>query len=63
VVRSIHCSSEGPEFNSQHPQGSSQRSDDVFWCADVHEDKVLIYIKYGNESLKMFVLILSNTKK
>lgn len=44
------CSSEGPEFNSQHPHGSSQMSDSVFWCADVHADKRPTYIKYINRS-------------
>jgi len=36
VVRSIDCSSRGPEFNSQQPRGGSQpsvmRSDALFWC-------------------------------
>jgi hypothetical protein len=35
VVKSIDCSSEGPEFKSQQPHGGSQpsimRSDDLFW--------------------------------
>jgi hypothetical protein len=35
-VRAPDCSSEGPEFKSQQPQGSSQpslmRSDSLFWC-------------------------------
>jgi hypothetical protein len=36
VVKSIVCSSRGPEFNSQQPHGGSQpslmRSDALFWC-------------------------------
>jgi hypothetical protein len=36
VVKSIDCSSRGPEFNSQQPHGGSQppvmRSDAFFWC-------------------------------
>jgi hypothetical protein len=36
VVKSIDCSSRGPEFNSQQPQGGSQPpvmgSDAFFWC-------------------------------
>jgi hypothetical protein len=35
VVKSTDCSSEGPEFKSQHPHGGSQpslmRSDALFW--------------------------------
>ena len=35
VVKSTHCSSEGPEFKSQQPRGGSQppvmRSDSLFW--------------------------------
>jgi hypothetical protein len=36
VVKSIDCSSEGPEFNSQQPHGGSQpsfvmRYDTLFW--------------------------------
>jgi hypothetical protein len=35
VVKSIDCSSEGPEFNSQQPHGGSQPSvmgsDALFW--------------------------------
>jgi hypothetical protein len=35
VVKSIDCSSEGPEFKSQQPHGDSQpsvmRSDVLFW--------------------------------
>jgi hypothetical protein len=34
VVKSTHCSSEGPEFSSLHLHDSSHRSDAVFWCAD-----------------------------
>jgi hypothetical protein len=36
AVKSIDCSSEGPEFKSQQPHGGSQpsimRSDALFWC-------------------------------
>jgi hypothetical protein len=36
AVKSIDCSSEGPEFKSQQPHGGSQpsvmRSDTLFWC-------------------------------
>jgi hypothetical protein len=36
AVKSTDCSSEGPEFKSQQPHGSSQpsvmRSDALFWC-------------------------------
>jgi len=36
VVKSIDCSSRGPEFKSQKPHGGSQpsvkRSDALFWC-------------------------------
>jgi hypothetical protein len=36
VVKSIDCSSRGPEFNSQQPHGGSQPSavgsDALFWC-------------------------------
>jgi hypothetical protein len=36
AVKSIDCSSRGPEFNSQQPQDGSQpsvmRSDALFWC-------------------------------
>jgi hypothetical protein len=35
-LRALNCSSEGPEFKSQQPQGVSQpsimRSDMLFWC-------------------------------
>jgi hypothetical protein len=35
-VRAPHCSSEGPEFKSQQPNGGSQpsvtKSDVLFWC-------------------------------
>jgi hypothetical protein len=35
AVKSTECSSEGPEFKSQHPYGGSQlsvlRSDALFW--------------------------------
>jgi hypothetical protein len=48
VVKSTGCSSKGPEFNSQQPQGGSQSSimgsDALFWHASVHTDRVLIYI-------------------
>jgi hypothetical protein len=36
AVKSIDCSSRGPEFNSQQPHGGSQPSimgsDALFWC-------------------------------
>ena len=43
VVRSTQCSSEGPEFNSQHLCDSSYLSGATFWCTDVHADKVFIH--------------------
>jgi hypothetical protein len=46
VVKSMHCSSKGPEFNSRHPHGTLQLSNAIFWYADVHAGKVPIYIKY-----------------
>jgi len=59
VVKSTDCSSRGPEFNSQHPLGASQpfimRSNSYFWHAGVHADRALIYIKYMNNSLNMFI--------
>jgi hypothetical protein len=48
AVKSIGCSSRGPEFNSQQSHGGSQpsvmRSDALFWHACVHAERVLIYI-------------------
>ena len=38
TVKSTHCSSRGPEFNSQQPHGSSQPSvmgsDALFWVSE-----------------------------
>ena len=46
AVKSIDCSSRGPEFNSQQPHGGSQPfvmgSDALFWCVSYN---VLIYKK------------------
>jgi hypothetical protein len=43
------CSSRGPEFNSQQPHGDLQSSvmssEALFWCAGIHADRILIYIK------------------
>ncbi|CAO2598196.1 hypothetical protein LEMLEM_LOCUS9306, partial [Lemmus lemmus] len=40
AVKSIACSSKGPEFNSQQPHGGSQpsvmRSGALFWPAGIH---------------------------
>jgi hypothetical protein len=37
VVKSANCSSDGPEFKSQHPHGGSQpsvtKSDALFWSS------------------------------
>ena len=42
AVKSITCSSEGPEFKSQQPHGGSQpsvtRSGALFWPAGMHAD-------------------------
>jgi hypothetical protein len=46
VIKSTHCSSDGPGFNSQHPHGSSQLYNVVFWFVDVHADKVPIHKIY-----------------
>ena len=44
AVKSIACSSRGPEFNSQQPHGGSQpsemRSDALFWPAGRHTDRI-----------------------
>jgi hypothetical protein len=49
AVKSIGCSSTGPEFNSQQPHGGSQPSvmgsDAFFWHADVHAGRALIHLK------------------
>ena len=47
AVKSIDCSSRGPEFNSQQPHGGSQPSvveSDAFFSG-VSEDSLLLYIK------------------
>ena len=45
VVKSIACSSKGPEFNSQQPHGGSQpsvmRSGALFWPAGIQADRIL----------------------
>ena len=45
VVKSIACSSKGPEFNSQQPHGGSQpsvmRFGALFWPEDTHTDRTL----------------------
>jgi hypothetical protein len=40
MVKSTHCSSKGPEFNSQHQHGSPHLSDAASWCPDIHAYKV-----------------------
>jgi len=48
-VKSIDCSSRGPEFKSQQPHGGSQpsvmRSDALFWPAGIHAGRKL-YVVY-----------------
>jgi len=50
AVKSTDCSSKGPEFNSQQPQGGSQlsmmRSGVIFWPTGTHADRKLydVYI-------------------
>jgi hypothetical protein len=48
-VKSIDCSSRGPEFNSQQPHGGSQPtvmgSDALFWSVSEDSCSVLTYIK------------------
>ncbi|KAM7339728.1 hypothetical protein ACRRTK_000343 [Alexandromys fortis] len=45
VVKSIACSSKGPEFNSQQPHGGSQpfviRSGALFWPSGIHAERIL----------------------
>ena len=46
AVKSVACSSKGPEFNSQQPHGGSQPSVmrsgyEVFWSAGIHADRIL----------------------
>ena len=45
VVKSIACSSKGPEFNSQQPHGGSQPSvmgsGALFWPSGIHTDRIL----------------------
>jgi hypothetical protein len=50
MVKSTHCSSEGPEFKVQHPNVGSQLSGTLLWCADVQADKS-IYIHEVNKQI------------
>ena len=46
-VKSLDCSSRGPEFNSQQPHGGSQpsmRSGVLFWHASIHGRNVVYII-------------------
>ena len=53
VVKSIGCSSTGPEFESQHVHGGSQPSImGSAYPSGVHKNSTPIYIKYISESEK-----------
>jgi hypothetical protein len=47
MVKNTDCFSR--DSNSQHPHGGSEtsimESDALFWCAEVHVDKALKYIR------------------
>ena len=49
MVEGSHCFSKGPEFNYQHPHGSSQLFDTAFWCIDVNVGKVHMCLKHTNK--------------
>ena len=46
-LKALDCSSRGPEFNSQQPDGGSQLSvmgsDAPFWHAGVHAGRALMH--------------------
>jgi hypothetical protein len=52
VVKNTDCSSRGPEFNSQQPDGGSQpsetRPDSLFWCLKI----ATVYLHVINKILK-----------
>jgi hypothetical protein len=49
-LKTLGCSSRGPEFNSQQPHGGLQpfimRSDALFCHAGIHANRALVYIRY-----------------
>ena len=61
VVKSIDCSSRGPEFNPQQPRGGSQpstmRSDAFFWHAGIHADRAMYIIKKINLKKKTHIIM------